>query len=101
MPLIVIAAMRSICHVASLRRPACHRMLVLAREPAQAGAAGEPAGIPEIRNASDKPRKDGPLAWRDARDEIGGGPGSARGLPWFRRMGPGGRCMLGLACRLK
>ena len=57
-------------------------------------------GIKQLRlEASDKPRKRWATSWRDARDEIGGGLGSAPGLPWFRRMGLGGRCMLGLACR--
>ena len=43
-------------------------MLVLAREPAQAGAAGEPAGIPEIRNASDKPSDNDPRQRQPERD---------------------------------
>ena len=60
--------MGSIQHVARLRRPACHRMLVLPRVPAQAGAAGEPVGIPEIRNASDKPSDNDPRQRQPERD---------------------------------
>ena len=56
----------------------------------------QPSCIPKgDPGASDKPRKRWATSWRDARDEIGGGRGSARGLPWFRWMGLGGKVHAG------
>jgi hypothetical protein len=61
--------------------------------------AGTLADLPGIRKPVTNQEKDGPLRGAMPGMKLGAGPGSARGLPWVRRMGLGGRCMLGLACR--
>lgn len=48
---------------------------------------------------SDELRKRCATAWRDARDEIGGGLGFARGCGGSGGGSWGGRGMLGVACR--